>query len=569
MTLPFRSLRILGIALAILTVNQTTTGTKAWAQCYSLDAASGQPWPNGTTAVAVYVHDNPQGTGTSRGLVYALNLDLQSTEIAVRRTLNILNEEVGGAIKLQYGGTTTSSTNINGAIVLRAQECSNDASGTPLAFARAQSASSGGKRVRGQIEFFRKHGNICKPITWFLQEEANQTDIPSVLIHELGHVFYDVGHPNDPSFNCTIGANDMTIMNVPKPPRARVIKDWDREIFQVRHGVRSINSKLYKSARLGAGNWQVAHQVPDSEDVRFTYRPGSLPQNASIRNIGFLRHPATSTFPQLTGGGSIAVARYNLGGFAHQKVGQDASIMRPVAIASRDDSEFLVAYVKRINSYILDSDIGKICYRRSLDSGITYTSEECEESANWQVYRNGLTAAYSSFGDSFIIGFVGDGDYIRLGVVPAIGSTTPAHVTNVPSFQRSWHAPAIACSTESVSDACRVVWEERTNYGCRTGAVATFNPASASITISTPVSSPCMVLYDTPGLVYAGAFYLFVTGGNQTISTYAVPVSDPTFHWFYDGSPWSVPGSFVLSATAAVRAGSGSAQIQAFFVKYN
>jgi hypothetical protein len=566
-----RILLLLGLIIAL-------TAKQSQGQCLSGDSATGWPW--NTLNVKIYVHYDPSvGSGPGMGLRYALNMSQIDVEYAVIRTVNILNEEVGGKIKLQYSGTTTSTTDITGAIVLRSAnpDCSNAASGYLKALAHANAVGFAGFRLRGRVSFFRKHSDECNPIAFTLQESGD--DVIAILIHELGHVFYDVGHSDSPSPGCAVASNVMSIMRSagaaqngpwgPALPRWRVIKDLDRFRFQQSHGVRGPHASLHRSYRYPLA-WSFPQQVPDTVGWKFHYRPGSLPQNVNDRNLGSLIN--VSSTPQPGGGGIPHIGRYATGSFVNQSTSSESTMMRPVAVAARSGSqEVLVVYAKRaFGTYGVDSDVGRICYRRSLDAGVTYGAETCEAGNAWHVWRSGLTAAYSLRGDVFLVGYIGTGESMRIGFVPASGSSFPPGFSAVVGFDKSWHAPAVACRDQAPSQSsnCLIVWEDKTNVGCRTTQAASVNPVG-SIQFLSSSNSPCLPLYDTPGLAHnhsTDRYELLVTSKNDAIYSYiAVP---DNLSWAGHGDVWNSTNSFVLSGVVGYRAGLAN-RLQAVFVKYH
>jgi hypothetical protein len=554
--------------------------SSARANCYSGDGASGLPWD--TVNVKLYVHFDPAvSSGPGMGLRYALNMSETDVEHVVIRTANILNEEGGGKIKLQYAGTTTSTTNILNAIVLRSAnpDCSNAASGLQNAIAAASAVGVLGFRARAQIAFFRKHGEPCNPIAYTLQESGD--DVVAVLIHELGHAFYDVGHSDTATLSCLVPDEYLSIMRAQGAhasgpwgatlPRWRVLKDIDRERFQQNHGVRGPYAGLFRSYRNPTG-WAALQQVPNSVGWKFHYRPGSVTGNVTVRNVGSLINVSSS--PQPGGGGIAHMGQYANGNFLNQSMNSESTMMRPVAVAAKPGTqEVLAVYAKRaFGTYGVDSDVGKICYRRSLNEGVTYASEVCETSVLWQIGRSGLTAAYSARGDVFVVGYVTPGEDMRVGMIPANGSTFPAHATTSIGFDKSWHAPAIACRDQGVAQQfnCLLVWEDKTNVGCRTTAISGVDISSASFVFQTPSNSPCFPFYDTPGLTHNNGtdkYELLYTSKNDAVYSY---INTPgALNWTGDGDVWNSTNSFVLSGVVGYRASGIANKLQAYIVKYH
>ncbi len=538
------------------------------AQCFS-GTSSNTSW--NATVVKVYVHNTTQSAlGQGQGLRYALGgtiPSLQDIEYATMRALQIFNEEVGGNIKLQYGGLRTSPDDVANAIILRsanvgpASDCSNIASGLQNALAFANASHSGATRTSGHIDFFKRHGEPCNPIFWSLTESTGD-DYVSVLLHELGHAFYDVGHPDDPAAGCS-WTSQLTIMRTSgAPARKRLIKDWDREIFQTRHTPRASSSSVLRGYKNPTG-WQTPFSMNFPAIVH--YRPGSMGQNVSYRNFGFLSQSGSMQF---TGGGTISSARYE--GVLNAPAGSSAAMMRPVAVASRPGtSELMIAYVERKNgAYFLDSDVGYICYKFSTNNGATYGTATCQ--TTWATFRNGLTAAYSARGNVFLIGYVGSSDNISVSMVPASGSALMPF-TNVVGFNKSWYAPAVACNNNASDvQGCRVAWVDQTNTGCMTTQAAGVNTSGNSFVVSGSASnSPCFPLFDTPGLAYNsadGTFEALSVWWNDTIYSYKLAATGLT--WVFDANVWASPNSFVLTPVLAFRT-VPTPRLQAWFIKYH
>jgi hypothetical protein len=427
--------------------------------------------------------------------------------------------------------------------------------------------------MNARITFWRQGGAApCFPHSYNFIEE-DQYDFHSILMHELGHAFYNVYHPDEPENGCTwSGEQTIMLSAIQTGRRKRVVKDWDRDIFQWRHGHRAPYSRLLHSYR-SSGGWTVANEGA-TYLTDMIYRPGSVPQNQTIRNIGYLEQPSTT--PEDWGGGTPSVGQYRDGLFTKQAVSSDAwSFMRPVAVASRPSSnEVLVAYVKRKFGYGFSlSEIGKVCYRYSMDAGLTYSAETCFE--DWQVHRPGLTAAYSAQGNVYLIGFAigtSTSDYAAIGMIPAPGSGIAPHYVSLGSHE-TWHAPAVACSAVMDASNCRIVWEDRTVWGCAVTVQAGVGylgqpPFGGQLVwYEPPQTTPCIPLADTPGLAYNAtddSYELLWTSNHDAIYSYRSNRTD--LNWVGHGDVWNDPNSFVLTAVVGYR--STWNQLQAWFLRY-
>lgn len=296
-----------------------------------------------------------------------------------------------------------------------------------------------------------------------------------------------------------------------------------------------------------------------------------MPNDVTWRTLGFLSHPGYSA--NQAGGGALKVARYEPGGVAYTDTVTN-SLMRPVSTAAKfGTGESIWVYLKRENGvYFQDSDLGRICYRKSMDNGVTVSGEVCLAGPAALAYGNGLTVTYSARGNIFVVGYLGSMNHVYLAAVPAAGNTSSANT--VDTGYRSWHAPAVACREDAADPAgCHMVHEDFTNAGCAATSAfgATSIPFTYTFTFISPAgwTSPCVALFDTPGLAYSPAenvYEMAVTSWSDTIRAYRQSAS--SLSWTSDGDIWNVPGSYVLSAVLSFRNGGVSPRFQSWFVSY-
>jgi hypothetical protein len=534
------------------------------------------------------VYITSSGSGS---LPTALGLSLTSLENALRRTLNIFNEEYGSAIRLTYAGTKTSDAFVPGAIILRGNP-TNCHPEENRGAAVSRSYSNGIVNAVGITYFRLSRGLNCAPFTWGVQENpgnGNIIDFVAITIHELGHGVFDVDHPDDPaeiaSGNCE-DFGQLSLMRRALPgsgPRGRVPKEWDMEIFQQRYPKRGQSSNFLKKYRLGPSSWQAASFANGQGAADILFRPGSLPQNVPEINLVWGRSAAVIA---LTGGAGVpATGRYQFGAVHNLQEHHQATPMgRTPAIARKPGtSELLLAYQVRSTfletPYTSGSDIGIICYRRSTDSGTTFGAEVCESnSALFQAHRGGLSTTYDPASNSFLIGFIGGTqsddenlNAIHIRNIPSLtGTAAPPEITRfnlAPKSFGSWHAPSIAC-TGVGSDGCRVVYESPDNLGCIRWFSGGINMSTGQFTTGTLVEvNQCLSAkaFDAPSISYNAPLNLFVLAVTENSTSARAYAATPPGMFVDDGLLYSSGGvSFISTVVLAVRNGG----TQAWFVKY-
>jgi hypothetical protein len=234
-------------------------------------------------------------------------------------------------------------------------------------------------------------------------------------------------------------------------------------------------------------------------------------------------------------------------------------MLRPTAIATRPGTqEVLVSYTKQTgtNYYLAGSDIGRVCYRKSMDGGNTYGPEICGITSAQDSYRNGLTATYDPYSACFLIAYIGGvSKPIKVWTVPANGSATP---TNVVTYQisageidaSSWHAPSIACS--GIAGGCRVVFEDATNAGTvkwfKAGVDILGRLASAS-----SVSSAGLYSYDTPSVVWSGPTDFIMAVSSKSNAAYAYVMTSTGSSWSGIGDIWNDASSYISTVVLTDR----------------
>lgn len=548
-------MRFLSAVLLISAMGSTALADRT-NSCYDPDH---NLWGNGAVnqTINVYVNNN-----TAQGLQYAFNADLANTELVVIRALNILNEEMGGTIKLAYAGTTTSTGYISGGIVLRYAYCSNSGNLTNAAAVAYRSPGSG-TPTAGIVEFYKYYGTNCTLWDWSFAEDTG-TDIVPVILHELGHAVFNMNHVNDnpAAPNC----EDIGQATVMRPYtntygiRGRVLKAWDIEVFQQRYKHHGLYAKFWKRFRSGPTTWSTAGAAP-LQSLNPLFRPGSLPQRSTTRLLGWQQN--SQSYSNFAGAGRTDSARYAAGWQAWQThQGAGYTLPRPVAVAQRvSSSEVLIAYQKVSSSagYGDGNDIGNVCYRVSYNSGTTWGTEQCYADANREAYRYGLTAAYDPVSASFLIAYISSGHRIGVWTVPASGSTTPMYVRII-TDRTSWHAPSIACASSGTAN-CRLVYEADTNAGLVTwnsAYVETGGSFPGRFSTSGSAVTTGLYSYDTPSVVYnpsGNEFVMAVSSKSNAAFGYTMPTSGSS--WTGVGDIWNDSTSFISTVVLGVRLNPG------------
>jgi hypothetical protein len=482
---------------------------------------------------------------------------------AVSQSLNIWNEEGGTSLKLRFRGIT-SALSVSKAVVItgRADVCDN-------ALAVAFPLLVNNKYASGTIEFRRFAGSNCSvPVNW-VTTATGGADVVAVLNHELGHQIYNIDHPLGQNADCQ-NFGQLSVMKSP----SRVLKNWDIEVAQGRYGPRAQWSRFWKSKMLSATSWSAAIEATGMSLLRPLYRPGSMSQRAPSPFFGWVY--AFDNGVQSGGTGRADINRYEHGSQNWALMSApDAAFGRPIAVAYKPmgftASELLMVYQKVIaGNTIYSSDSGQICYRRSLNNGVTWSLETCPVGAIANTY--GLTAAWDWYSNSYVITYTQHAPpahnfEIVVLTVPVTGSSTPSTATWM--GVSSPHGPGIACGGLINGSNCLVAYQTADANGVLGWFTANIAPATGVATRGA-TSSQGLLIYDTPSVVYGpsgDSFSLAYTVANSAIYSYTMPILGTS--WTGTGDIFNNSLAHVSTVVLNVRQpASGSASQYGWFIKY-
>jgi hypothetical protein len=589
-------------SVAILISSLVTYNRNAAADC---DTAimGGSVWGNPQVTVNVYMHSPTNGPEAAGTLANSTGKSYDDTLVAVKKAINIINEESGAAIKLRYAGFTDSRGEAGASpvgIVLRGDDCADGV--TPvgggakrplgsIAQAVTTALDTNGFRKSGYIRFFDRRASVamgtCDDINWTFTEDAT-FDIVSVLIHEFGHIAFNIGDLD--TSNCALWSDDIeSVMDgrgyAHYGPTRRVLKEFDQYLMQYRYAPRGKTNTIYRGSKTsGSTSWSTATQV-SSTGSNPMYRFGSVTQDTSsngVRAFAYLSNP--NNYAALGYTGEVRSGKY-VTSFASQGMATGVdNLMRPGATAVKSGTQnVLAAYIKRANTmYLLDSYVGLICYRLSPDGGSTYGPETCGTVADSKnSFRNGLTATYDPNSDAFLVsaaglyGTTGNTNRLKIWVIPAPGNTTMTTSSIRPVTDSTFgnsvshYAPSIAC--KFAANGCLITFANAVYLqGCATVRRFTVNPTTGAITFTNASQGlACYPLLDQPSTAYdptTDEYYMAVTSEGQEVRTLKFAASTST--WYHDGTVWSNTNSFVSTPAIGFIGNATPSRLEVWFLRY-
>lgn len=517
------------------------------------------------------------------GSAAAIGLSDTDFGSAVSRATSIWNEEAGSALKLQWAGPT-SLQHIDGAVVIFGganPSLVNGVGGCVAgqgqfpdyccgnAFATAAHSGS----TTWAAVWIRSHiassPTTCSQIQWRSDGERQeltppQTDLISILVHELGHAAFGLTHTDE----CSLIFDPESVMKkyYDSYDFGRVLRLYDKVEAQAKQGFRSSYSSVRSSFYdPGTGTWGPFRVILGAHAW---YRFGSLPQ-ASHYNIpiAFVENTILSTY------GSIREETWNYpGGVTNSQVLSDpfSGLPEPVAVAAKPPgTEVIVVYKKAIGTVLFVDPATRVCYRKSTNSGVAWGPETCPLNIGGSV-RPGISAGYDPATNVFIITFAMDSGQLRLMTIPATGSATPSAITTLSQY--SWHAPSIACSSAVTTNGCRLVWEKRDSAGCLRWYEGGVSPTTGQFN---PLigREQCYSMFDTPSVAYTAngnSFYLAF--GQAASAAYALKMTGSGTSWTGVADLWNSTGSYishpVMSSYSVCGWGCTQAPIGSF-INYN
>lgn len=538
------------------------------------------PPPSGGITVPVYqaISLCPRagdGLLVSFNLAVATSLSPAELDYGIRQAINIWNEESGGPLRLRYMGTTSSCVVSGGVLIAgRTDVC---VAGAAAAFATANPSTH--LLLNSHIEFRRFTGgsnNGCSaPIDWRIRPFlglATYEGFIRTLVHEFGHAVYNFGDVGEGPIGSDCEAIDgpTNMGHLAIPPTSH-FSNWDLEVMQRRYWRRSDRAYFYKSLSAGATGWLPA-SVLNGDSGLFRklplYRFGSLSIGIPPRVLPWIYGAATV---QNGGMARLDVSQYQGGGMPNwiSLTGSNGALSRPVAITSKPGTtKVLLAYPKLNTSdpacssvpcTVYQTDRAFICYRTSLNNGVSWSSETCSS----EVTRTfGVTATYDAYTDNFLIGW---SSYDWALKVLRINATSGASALNSLAVT-STRAPSIACSGLA---ECVLTYQTIDNIAVVGYLKFHLHPTTNAIIVDGSYSVG-YVAYDTPSVIYDRDYSLYRmlnTQGSSAIYSYTMPYLGTI--WTGSGDVFNNSSAFVSSGVLTTRAVHGAlTQAYAFFVRY-
>ena len=354
-------------------------------------------------------------TDSSLSPLTATTLPVAQFQAAIIKAVNVWNEQSGSYLRIRYRGPTSSdSISCDQSF---GQQCGIVIQGnltycTPVDVTEAYvTLDTLHKFQTGIIVIYEKDSN-CNQAPWSTTTSGGLYDVVARMIHEMGHEFFAMGHPNEASGDCTqydpYGNVLESVMWTNHD--SRNLKAWDQEVAQERYGSRATHSKMMKTHVSGATAWQTPVQVTGSTGQHSLFRPHSMTSEINTRVVSWIDG---GTAYQEGGAGSVFGARYadglsHVATLASRVVGTTpGAIGRPVAVASQSyvntTPVVLVVYQKTQTGYeTYDRDVDNICWKTSSDLGVTYSAESCSSIGTT---IHGVSAAYDFSANKFVIAY--------------------------------------------------------------------------------------------------------------------------------------------------------------------
>lgn len=505
------------VALAILFCLPATSWANLSHICFftSVDSGTGfgsadpsVPWFSSGATVDIYYSSEQIPGGPDYRPWTAVGVTEAQFQQVVLKAVGTWNEQSGSRIRLRYKGSINSTSYVcdqslgqQCAVIITGDELSCPTSDTATSYPGLDTAH---KFKQGNIVFHYQNrdnnpSGPCNPITWFLTS-GYDTDLTRALIHELGHTVFAIGHPSDLSMtsDCTqydpYGNALYSVMSGVNEHDGRNLKNWDKEIAQLRYGTRSSTAQIMRSGFVSSA-WH-GSQLTGTGSTHALYRADSMTQSLTNRMIGWVDG---GTSLNQFGFGINNAAEYAAG--LHNQSNSFPSGNEPVALASQQQSvtspEVLLAYKKeKSTSDGYDDDRKLICFRTSTNYGSTWNAETCGTSSQTSS-TYGMTAAYNEGASAFVIPWVdnaGFGDQIAFFIQPVFGFLYQTHVSIYSPSQ-----PAIACKPGT--NTCLVVYAVDDSAGSMGWFTITIDPTTYAVTASSP-STAVTTMDEIVGIMY-------------------------------------------------------------------
>ncbi len=512
-------------------------------------------------------------TNKDRRVTTATGLSINVVANGVSRAIANWNEQSGSLIWLRYAGLTSAQSKAGAIVLVGVTEiCGSSIANTGPSFIN-------GVWNGAVIDFRRFAGtspscfNTPLPWTTTLTPGFN-TDFVIVLEHEIGHAIFNLVHPGDAgceyvSQGGVVPNGTRTVMEGNGPSSFRPLSNFDKEMAQARYLPRANFSRIWKARR--SASW-VASAISSAVQLRPAYRMGSVSSTVTPRVVPWQYGPINA--PSAGGRSQLSVAQYQTGmntnSWGLSNIGRPLS--HPPAVAARNvlfaQAELLMAYLGSVTtapSALYTFNYGALCYRRSLDGGLTWQGEVCTG-----IYSNGygVTATYDYYSNSFLVGIVTQANWktgvVRIPVSGDAGSLVVSEFNNITEYP-----PSVACSNANFSGDCLAA------FGSASGGFSWLKFIVASSGVATVQSGPyggsVAIPFDTPSVVFNPTdqtYHAAVTQAGSAVYSYSMPWNGTA--WTGTGDMYNNPSAHISTAVLAHRTPSGSlGGLYGWFVKFN
>ena len=284
-----------------------------------------------------------------------------------------------------------------------------------------------------------------------------------------------------------------------------------------------------------------------------------MPQNLLERYLGFTNG---DTVVHTAGSGFLNTARFDDGtGLSNQinfgSITSNLGFTRPVAVAGYSHGGtdvLLLAYEKATHTgFSLSSpiaDIGLICYRISLNGGVSFGAESCPGNVTSFF---GLTATYDAYSNAYLIGYV-DNSTLDIAVltIPSDSNVSTPVATTVLATS-TLHAPSIACNGSA--NGCKIAYEAYNETGNLSWLNVSVDPSTGSVGLISNYTSG-WIMMDAPSIAFDpgdASYKVAYTLENSRTYTYSMSGNTLTG----TGDAFSNASAFISSPLIHIRKFSG------------
>ena len=553
------------LAVIALFAMGTAESGPLWDYCHFNSVPGGVATNFFQPGATVDIYHSTHTTGASGSTTdlrpwIAAGITEQDFATALIKAVGVWNEQSGAKIRLRYEGaldaTDTSCDQSHGDIckILVIGNSANNLTCTQ------DNADSNPRIVSGvytggtlSVNQYNNHIAPCSLINWYTTTAGYYTDLPRALIHELGHMVFDLGHPNGPKGSRCSGSDAdgypiLSVMNTGVLSDARNLKAWDKELAQGRYGTRSVGATMLTTVMNGTASWQTA--VSAGSGLNPLYRPGSVSQE-TLNQMPIAWQSRSSPSPNSYGFGfltnsAFASSTYSLGSLTTRIPSSPYfSVASTVAVAAQDrtytNPVTMMAY-KAANggtgtnsSHGYDTDMDNICYALSSDYGSTFGSQSCTTQASGVF---GISAAFSDGGSAFVVPFSetyvsGSQVFYSLDFLVVGANGALPHVTRDTGIATPT-APTIACKKNSTE--CLVVFAGDDSLGGLCWMFVTIDPATHVVNYPGSFYETGYIVDNSPSLTYDSFSALYRMAKPEKASaiySYSIPSG---------GTSWTATG---------------------------